>query len=587
MILPFLLLTACSGESSFSPEDGFAAAFESTDTVSAAVGGSLPKCGVLRVSRTSLEVGSTATYYVAKDGATSRLRGSRPVVTTSSGGVLAIVSDGTVKGATVGTSDLIATAKSCVDSVDMEVMASIAAPPTTPPPTTPPPTTPPPTGDGVNSPPPSASAISIQAVRNAGATGSVRVSGGIPLKEGALMPASIANVRVLLGGSVVPAAVRRLSGTYRDGSLRAIAVQTTLTLGTAPVLGYVEITAAPVTQATWNAAVDTNTALLPTDPSYLLSTGMFGRTVPVSASPNPRFEQQFVSNADRLWLADGSDWGTTNYYDRAQSHYVYWARTGDPKWYFRAGAIARDYRRKYVEPNAYNVSPHWSQMEGVALNHWLAADDSSAIAVVRTAARVTGAYTPAVTTVLGADFSEGRIVQRMLLLALLAWELGDTSENWSTKIDAYTNGVILAQRTDGSYAWPNWCSGQANFMTGLQNDGLIKVYERFRADSRILTTVKKSVDYMWSTQWIPASRAFRYASKSCTLLSEGDAGVIAPDLNGLILLGFAWTANKTSDAVMKDRTDVIALGMIEDAWLSGGKQFNQTYYDTHMWLGYR
>jgi hypothetical protein len=588
MILPYLLLAACSSDLGVSPDAGsIRAQFAADSSEIAPAVGSLARCGVLRVSRTSLDVGSTATYSVVREGATSRLRGSKPEVASSQSAVVALTSATTMKGIAVGKAVLVATAKTCVDSIELVVVAasdttSAVAPP--PPPATPPATPP---GDGLV-PPPSISSIAVRALRDGGVPGTALVVSGIPLKPGALFPAHLPNVRLTLNGTPIPLAVKALRGRHKDGSLRAMAVQAQLSFGTTLLTGALEIAAAPVSQSTWNAGVaDVNAAILPTDPNYLLSTTMFGGTVPVNASPNARYEQQFTSNADRFWSVDGADWGLANYYDRALSHYVYWARSGDPKWYFRAGAIARDYRRKYVEPNAFLVSPHWSQMEGLALNHWLAADDSSGKAVANAASRMTGTFTPALIGTQGAEFSEGRIVQRMLLLALLAWELGDTSENWSTKVDGYVNGLISSQRADGGYSWPNWCGGQANYMTGLQNDALVKAYERFRADERILATVRKSVDYMWATQWAPESKAFRYASHTCPSLGPGEAETIAPDLNGLILVGFAWVGKRLNDVAYTNRTELIAQGMIEGAWLTGSKQFNQSYYDSHLWLGYR
>ena len=44
-----------------------------------------------------------------------------------------------------------------------------------------------------------------------------------------------------------------------------------------------------------------------------------------------------------------------------------------------------DYRRNYLTANNYQTSPHWSQLDGVALHFWMTGDDSSRIAVGKAA----------------------------------------------------------------------------------------------------------------------------------------------------------------------------------------------------------
>ncbi|MBY0490095.1 MAG: hypothetical protein K2R93_09675 [Gemmatimonadaceae bacterium] len=382
-------------------------------------------------------------------------------------------------------------------------------------------------------------------------------------------------------------ATRALSGQYDDNSLRAIAIQATVDAGTAPVLGQLQILPSTVPQPSWsNVTADSALALIPTDPKYLISTGLFGPAVPVAETLDPKYESNFVSYADGFWLQMGPAWETANYYDRALNHYVYWARSGDPKWFFRATALARDYRRKYIEANNYLPSPHWAQMEGLALSHWLAGDDSAVAAVVRSATRLTEVYTPDIVSV-----GEGRITARMVIMSLLSWELGDRSQPWRTRLDDYVRKTISTIQQDGSYIWPNWCSGQSNYMAGMLNDAMIKYYERINQDPSVITAVAASTEYMWRTQWNASVGAFRYVNKSCTAIPESEAGQIPTDLNGLILVGFAFGAkHATSPSIRAERNarvDSIAASMVDNAWIAGSKQFNQSYYYTHAYMWYR
>jgi hypothetical protein len=563
-IVPFafissLLLSACISDSALAPTPDASDAALRLSSIAAETS-SLPPCNALQVSATSLEPGTIATYTVPS-WFPLRGRNGKPLLQSSNESVVSVLNYTQFKGLEGGTAVLTISGPTCSDAVTISVNAP--APVVTP-------------ANPVSS-------IAVQAVRDGAGFGFMDIVSGIPLRQGALFPAGVANVRLVIDGKVIPSAVRALSGRYRDGSLRAVGLKTKLLLGETPLQGSVEIMPTPVPQEAWTTtAASTAAAVLPTSPAYLLSTGFFGSTVTVAGTLNRQYEDQFVSNADRFWAVDGATWGNTNYYDRVQNHFVYWARSGDAKWFFRAAAIARDYRKGYIEANGYMPSPHWAQMEGLALHHWLTADDASALAVVRSASRLTGAFTPSY--VVGI---EGRIAARMILMSLLSWELGDQSENWPAKLDSYVNGVVASQLPDGSFAWPNWCNGQANFMAGMQNDALIKSYERYRADSRIPTSVRSSINYMWNTQWSALAGSFRYAAKSCGDLPEYTAGEFAPDLNGLILRGFAFMAKFDGSADFRVRTDAIALSMIQNAWLNGSKQFNQAYYDTHVWMGYR
>jgi hypothetical protein len=316
-----------------------------------------------------------------------------------------------------------------------------------------------------------------------------------------------------------------------------------------------------------------------------LNTQLVGPTLSVQDSPFPLYESQFTSYADKHWLVDGTAWDKAYYYDRGLNHFTYWIRSGNLLYWKRAIDLALDYRINYIEANAYRPSAHWMLLEGLAAHYWLTGDEKSRVAVVQSADLMTAGFTPARMADTTYQYSEGRIVARALVASLLSWELGDTSQDWGTKTTAYAQAIATTQRADGSYGWPVWCRLQSNFMVGLQNDALIKYYERHTASPTVITTVKRAVDYMRKSSWVPAEQSFRYMDGICS--DPTNDLLLAPDLNMLIVNGPAFVGAKSGDRSYIAFADSIAVGAMNKAWLDGSKQFNQQYYDSHQYLWYR
>jgi len=63
--------------------------------------------------------------------------------------------------------------------------------------------------------------------------------------------------------------------------------------------------------------------------------------------------------------------------------------------------------------------------------------------------------------------------------------------------------------------------------------------------------------------------------------------VPAPDLNQLIGHVYAWIWHMTGDATYRDKADLIFEGGVNGAYLSRGKQFNQSYKSSFDYLTYR
>jgi hypothetical protein len=432
-------------------------------------------------------------------------------------------------------------------------------------------------------------AIDLTVRRVDGGSGDVLVSNAIPLAPGRLVPGNLGRVRLLVGGVEQPVYVEALKGKHADGSLRSVLVQFRASLGTSPVAGQLSTSQARTTPDRAKEAVPLRAAAvaLPSSPAYLVATQLVGPTAVAAGSPFPQYESMFTQYSDVQWAAEGANWAG-NYYDRAMIHYAFWVRTGDPKYWDRATAIAVDYRTNYLEPNGYGASPHWAQMEGMALHYWLTGDERSRVAVPGFMARQ-GGFSPAQMADPNFQYNEGRIMQRVMLGALLAWMLEDTSKDWATMVRGYVNAAIGLQQADGSYRWLNACYLTKNFMLALQNDALMKVHTWFEADPRIVQTVKRAIDWQWSTQWrageSPAS--FNYLSGACSTPDTGGNASPTPDLTLFYPAQWGWVYRQTGDATYRTRGDQLFQAGVAGAYPRGSKQFNQAYYNSFTYLGYR
>lgn len=440
--------------------------------------------------------------------------------------------------------------------------------------------------------------MSVRVERLVGGCGSVLVSSGLPLPPGRLTKGNLSRVRVVVGGVERAVYLEALHGAHADGSLRSILIQFTDTLAFgAPRDGYVIVgeprgstdIARPTADRGSPAAV-----MLPTDPAYLVSTGLVGPTVPVSTTASwpavyQTYEQNFRTFADYHWNLNGATW-TENYYDRAQIYYAWWLRTANLEYWRRATALALSYRRDYLEASNYNPSAHWSQLEGQELHYLATGDDASRRAVGYSADVFTVAYYMNNLADPTAEM-ENRIQARTLMAFLTAWRLNAPTRMgavWATLLPTALTRILASQDPSGGYLFTrldNQCGYNKPFMVGLLNDAFIKYYTHFQADPRIPGAVQRSVDYMWARDWRPAARAFVYLGGPCPGHDENQAP--SPDLNNLIVNGFAWTARQTGNTVYRDQAEAIFAGGVAQAWLNGSKQFNENYTTSFRFLFYR
>lgn len=284
-----------------------------------------------------------------------------------------------------------------------------------------------------------------------------------------------------------------------------------------------------------------------------------------------------------VWAREGSQWAI-NYYDRCLIYYAWFGRTGNPLYRVRGDAICLDYRRNYLHVNNYQASSHWSQLDGVALHYWLTGDDSSRIAVGKTAWNLA----PTITWARTGNYTDARTHARALTGVLLAWQMNAPNApaaGWATTLDRGLDAILPQQSPDGAWRYPvNTCDLSLNYMGAMLADALIRVYETYRRDPRIPAAVSRTADFLW-TQWRPgdAVPSFNYYEKVCSNQHGTGGPTATPDLTGLYTTTFAWMARQ--DPVYQSKADAVLLNTMRGVY-PYAKQFNQAF--TYPWraLGY-
>ncbi|HEY0972671.1 MAG TPA: hypothetical protein VGE02_17005 [Gemmatimonadales bacterium] len=436
--------------------------------------------------------------------------------------------------------------------------------------------------------------VAVQLVRFDGDSGEVLVSSGVPLAPGRLHPGQAGQVRLVVDGVERAISVTELPSHHPDGSLRSIVVQTRMAFGaTERPTGRLALSSTRPDELTLSAepfVAVPQAVVLPGDPNYLVSTDLVGPTITVEqsralGSPFTRYENEFGPFADQHWANRGAYWGE-NYYDRVLIYYAFWVRSGNVEYWRRATELALAYRRDYLEKNSYGSSPHWAQLEGLEKHYLLTGDEKSRYAIAQVAG---SAFNYWITRLgrTGLSNFESRIQARVLQAHLLAWRLdarGTRDKVWNDILPSLLDQVLSTQRSDGSYRFVATCYESLNYMSGMLNDVLISYHRYYRADQRIPPAVQRSVDWLWSTQWLPGSRAFKYISAPCEGVGQGGA---APDLNLMFVTGPAWLYQQTGDARYRDMADQIFSGGVGRGNLHASKQFNENYYASFKYLAYR
>ena len=229
------------------------------------------------------------------------------------------------------------------------------------------------------------------------------------------------------------------------------------------------------------------------------------------------------------------------------------------------------------------IQPHDSQIEGLELHYLLTGDTISRYAVQRLADRFYTVWHGVIGDP-NNKYMENRIQARVLDAYVTAHRIGVRNRDFATASRQALTKILGTQRSDGSYRFVRLCNHELNYMAGLLNDVFIKYHDHFERDTRIAPAIKRSIDFMWSTQWLPGSGAFKYVSGSCSGVGGTTA---APDLNLLIANGFGWYAKRTGASSYRTKGDAIFNEGVKRAWITGEKQYNENYRASFRYLFYR
>jgi hypothetical protein len=465
---------------------------------------------------------------------------------------------------------------------------------------------------------PVATTVDVVIHKTDAGTGTVLVSSGMPLPKGLVTSATLQKFRLIVDQKEVPLFVEPLFGKHADGSYKSVLIQFPMELTHGQnITGQLQFgpqgirtgTKTPVDWALLEPAI-----ILPTSPVYILSTGVMLKTMAVNDLPTTAlytaYESRYAQwSAFHFSYTDlnctnycAHQWGR-NYYDAALAGYAQWARTGNIEYWKRATIFARLHTRG--EPLS---QPHNYQPDGLYYNYVFTGDERNRQYLIIWSQNRTGWWTvPRVYEWSFGNYREGRQQQRVMLAALYAGLLEDTSRDWLGMVDGYVKGWVETQEpkwameydslsVDGAWHYPlDGANGQSNFMEGLRVSAMITYLELRQPPEHVrLATelsIQKQVDYLWNTQWNPAARAFNYWSSDYRGVPwpdpPTDSQIYMHELNNLMVLGFAYTYHVTGDVTYKDRAlEIFSVAFLPPPgwgpWWAGlgGKIFNENYYSS-------
>ncbi len=376
------------------------------------------------------------------------------------------------------------------------------------------------------------------------------------------------------------------AGELKLGSGTCIAVR--------PLGLYAEVCTGSATQkwtvTAWTGVTPTPSSLSPATVASLEGPLPSVASIEARGGVWATYESKFRTWAENHWTADGSNWGSAYFYDRAKIFYVWWARTGNAAYLSRAHALVADFRTRYIEGGGYRPDAHYADMEGIALHYLLTGDERSLLAVGRVADMF---YEPGYQDQLGdtTGIGDPRVQARALTSIILARQLKAPSlwgTDWTVAARSTVNQILRTQSADGAYRWWVTCYKNEPWIDGLLNQALIDYYTFVEADPRVATMVRRNVDYLWTNNWIPASRAMTYMDGACTWgPNTGSGPGPAPEANMLVLSGFGFTYRTTGDPKYITQGDQVLTGGVNGSWYNGSKHFNQIHMSSYQYFQYR
>lgn len=189
--------------------------------------------------------------------------------------------------------------------------------------------------------------ITAQVVRNQAGTGETFISSGFPFPPGLVTESTITSgsIKVVVDSTEVAANVTALRGRHSDGSIRSALIQFTMAsmaqddVLTASVIvdDGVRTYSDPAYQRPTATTVSNNNVILPTNPSYLVSTRITFQNLLPTGDGTTEEEKQYTTLADDRfdWLVTNQEEGTARY-EKGRAMLTLWARTGNAKYFNEA-----------------------------------------------------------------------------------------------------------------------------------------------------------------------------------------------------------------------------------------------------------
>lgn len=185
----------------------------------------------------------------------------------------------------------------------------------------------------------STTTISAQVVRNQAGSGTCLVSSGFPFPPGLVDEKKIAdgNIKVIVHGYEVAANISALRGRHSDGTLRSALIQFTENMGQGDVLtaqvivnGGARTKADPAYIRPSLSIITNNNVIVPTDPSYIVTTEITWRGLLPAGSGTPAEEKLYTALAEDRFdaLVLSGNTGTARY-EEVDGMLSMWARTGN------------------------------------------------------------------------------------------------------------------------------------------------------------------------------------------------------------------------------------------------------------------
>lgn len=314
---------------------------------------------------------------------------------------------------------------------------------------------------------------------------------------------------------------------------------------------------------------------------------------------------------------------TYDMYDRGRLYYAWYKMDGysNATYLSRANAIVARYRDDYLlSPPGTFLFPHYQFLTGLALHYFATGNASDLTAIENNTTfnasicyprMVVNPVLPNVDSSDSGSFDE-RIWARSLESFIVAHYCGIAPYggiSWATRAQNLMQAILNGQYPDGAWRSAAQSIGTFKalpwvvrpFYVGQVMDSLIAYYNLMDQNPNIITAIVAQCNYLLTAAPIPEPLAgglatplwqpgpntngsvtwynsFKYLERSDWDENNSGSGYTtgAPDLNGLIINGFAFAYAKTGNVAWKNHANLMINGM-RSANTYSLKQFCETY----------